>query len=114
MKITKQQLKKIIREELEATMKETQVTGMRTPFHPPSDQSDIEGHSIEDPLGGPDIGSIGGPLETQLVHAIAEWGYERVKQMIDSMTEQGAAAKAADKEARGPGSVYKAAGYGKK
>ena len=84
MKITKQQLKKIIREELEATMKETQVTGMRTPFHPPSDQSDLEGHFIGDPEGGPDIAPLGGGLETQLVHAIAEWGYEKVRQMLDS------------------------------
>tara|TARA_Y100000034_G_C6728981_1_gene322884 strand:+ start:292 stop:600 length:309 start_codon:yes stop_codon:yes gene_type:complete len=87
MKITKEQLKKIIKEELEETMKETTVTGERTPFHPPSDQSPVQG-------GGDNQALPGGPLETQLAHALASWGYEKVKALLDSMAEQGAAAKA--------------------
>jgi len=110
MKITKEQLKQIIKEELEATMRETQVTGLGTPF---------------DPASGPragadeiDVANVGGGLEVQLAQSLAKWGYEKVKQMLDSMAEQGSAAKASDraarKEKRGGGSVYKAAGYGKK
>lgn len=91
MKITKEQLKQIIKEELEATMKETSVTGERTPFHPPSDQSPLQGSDDNQALPG-------GPLEAQLAWALADWGYEKVKALLDSMAEQGAAAKAADKE----------------
>tara|TARA_R110002110_G_scaffold115064_3_gene285328 strand:- start:448 stop:756 length:309 start_codon:yes stop_codon:yes gene_type:complete len=102
MKITQEQLKQIIKEELEATMRETQVTGMGTPF---------------DPASGPgagadeiDVANIGGGLEVQLAQSLAKWGYEKVKQMLDSMAGQADA----DKEARGPGSVFQASRFGKK
>ena len=86
MKITKQQLKKIIKEELEATMKETSIAGAKGPFHPASG-----------PLAGDkevDVANVGGGMETQLFQAIKDMAWDKAKEIIDWMADQGSAAKA--------------------